>query len=76
MEITLEMVERLREKASVSYAEAKPPMTCLLHLRRPRSRPRLRRCPSGPPGSVRAFFGRCAGGWWKTSWRSGAGRSL
>ena len=85
MEITLELVERLKEKANVSYAQAKAP-TSPPEAKRPlprRRTPCLFSClsnpktgpPSPPVPRVReasaAFSMRCAAGWWTMSGKSG-----
>ena len=71
MEITLEMVERLKEKANVSYALPRSRTPCRSScLSNPKAGP-----PSPPAPRVReasaAFSTRCAAGWWTMSWKSG-----
>ena len=84
MEVTLEQVERLREKADVSYAKAKEALEysggnlldALIYLeeqgarrRNRRSRSPSRRRRKRPAGA--AFWGGFAISCWTTPWRSG-----
>ena len=79
MEITLEMVERLKGKANVSYKQAKEALE-YSGGNPPRCPPRRRsRRRPGRPGPEEASGGSlppCAAGWWTMSWKSGGKVSL